>query len=119
LQSVASGVLGAESYNGGLKSAALGLPLHFLIALGAAAVYYVASRRLEFLVRHPVACGLLYGVAVHLFMTLFVLRVSAFPHKFVFRPGQYAIGMGIIMLCVGLPVALVVSRGARRERRLP
>lgn len=116
LQSVASGVLGADSYNGGLKSAALGLCLHFAIAFGAAAVYYAASRRLTVLARHPVVCGLLYGVAVHLFMTLFVLRVSAFPHKFVFRPGQYAVGMGIIMLFVGLPVALVVSRHAKRER---
>lgn len=116
LQSVASGVLGADSYNGGLRSAALGVPLHFLIALGAAATYYAASRRIGFLVRRPILSGLLYGVAVHLFMTLFVLRVSAFPHKFVFRPGPYAIGMGIIMLCVGLPIALIVSRGANRER---
>ena len=115
LQSVASGVLGAESYNGGLKSAALGLPLHFVIALGAAATYYAASRKIGLLVRRPVVCGLLYGVAVHLFMTLFVLRVSAFPHKFVFRPGQCAIGMGIIMLFVGLPIALVVSHYAKRE----
>ncbi|MCA1616705.1 MAG: DUF1440 domain-containing protein [Acidobacteria bacterium] len=115
LQSVASGLLGADSYQGGLKSAALGLPLHFLIALGAAAVYYAASRRLEFLARRPVVSGLLYGVAVQLFMTFFVLRVSAFPHKFTFRPASFAISTGILMLFIGLPVALVVSRDARRE----
>ena len=114
LQSVASGVLGADSYNGGLGSAALGVPLHFLIALGAAAVYYAASRRLGLLVRRPVVCGLLYGVAVQLFMTFFVLRVSAFPHAFVFRPAQFAISTGILMLFIGLPIALVVSRHARR-----
>lgn len=116
LQSVASGVLGADSYNGGLASAALGVPLHFLIAVGAAAVYYAASRRLEFMARHPVVCGLLYGVAVQMFMTFVVLRVSAFPHKFTFRPAQFAISTGIIMFFVGLPVALVVARYARRER---
>ena len=115
LQSVASGLLGADSYNGGLKSAALGLPLHFLIALGAAATYYAASRRLGFLVRRPIVCGLLYGVAVQLFMTFFVLRVSAFPQKFTFRPASFAISTGILMLCIGLPIALVVSRHARRE----
>lgn len=116
LQSVASGVLGADSYNGGLASAALGVPLHFLIAVGAAAVYYAASRRLEFLVRRPVVSGLLYGVAVQLFMTFVVLRASAFPHKFAFRPAQFAIGTGIIMFFAGLPIALVVARHARRER---
>ncbi len=38
LQSVASGVLGAKAFAGGLKTAVLGLALHFLIALTAAAV---------------------------------------------------------------------------------
>ncbi|MCA1613435.1 MAG: hypothetical protein LC800_04600 [Acidobacteria bacterium] len=114
LQSVASGVLGADSYDGGLMSAALGVPLHFMIALGAAAVYYAASRGLVFPARHPVVCGLLYGVAVQMFMTFVVLRLSAFPHKFVFRPAQFAISTGILMLFVGLPIALVVGRDAKR-----
>ena len=38
LQSIASGLLGPESYKGGLKSAALGLALHFLIAFVACIV---------------------------------------------------------------------------------
>src|SRR5215217_2817758 len=59
LQSVASGLLGAAAKEGGLATAALGAVLHFLIAAAAAAVYWLASRRLEVLVRRPVACGLL------------------------------------------------------------
>ncbi len=51
LQAIASGLLGAGSYKGGFATATLGLVLHFVIAFGATAVYYAASRKLTFLVR--------------------------------------------------------------------
>ena len=110
LRSIASGVLGAESYRGGARTAALGVALHFLIAFGAAAVYYAASRRLHFLVRRPVVSGLLYGVAVYLFMNLVVLPLSAIPFKVSYAPGVLATGLVVHMLCVGLPIALAVRR---------
>src|SRR5450432_2197772 len=61
LQSVASGLLGAPAFNGGLPTAALGLALHFFIALSAAAIFYLASRKIPALIRHPVIGGLFYG----------------------------------------------------------
>src|SRR5438270_8960858 len=54
LQSVASGLLGRASFQGGTKSAALGAFLHFFIAFSWAAIYYLASRRLTFMVEKPV-----------------------------------------------------------------
>ena len=56
LQSVASGALGRRAYEGGLKTAALGLAFHFLIAL--ATVYFVASRFIPFMVTQPVISGI-------------------------------------------------------------
>src|SRR5262245_25338668 len=47
-QSVASGLLGPKSYQGGLPTALLGAALHFFIAFSAAAIYYLASRKLTF-----------------------------------------------------------------------
>src|SRR6266478_8318225 len=58
LQSVASGALGRSAYEGGAKTAALGLAFHFLIALIAATVYYLASRVLRFMVTRPIICGI-------------------------------------------------------------
>ena len=110
LQSIASGLLGAESYQGGSGTAALGVALHFLIALAAAAVYYAASRRLKFLTRRAMVAGLLYGVAVYLLMNLVVLPLSAFPHRVSFAPASLVTGLIIHMLCVGLPIALAVRR---------
>jgi hypothetical protein len=111
LQSVASGLLGRESYKGGIKSAALGAVLHFSIAFVACAVYYVASRKIRLLTRRPVVCGLLYGIAVYMFMYLVVLPLR-FQRSFVQTLSVVATDVAIHMLCVGLPIALVIRRSA-------
>lgn len=112
LQSIASGPLGADSYKGGIRTAALGAVLHFLIAFVAAAVYCVASRKFKLLVLQAVVCGLLYGVAVYLFMYGVVLPLTF--HRSFFHPlTAVATALGIHMLCVGLPISLTVRRYAK------
>jgi uncharacterized membrane protein YagU involved in acid resistance len=110
LQSIASGLLGADSFKGGFATAALGLVLHFFIATTATAVYYVASRKLKVLVDQAVVCGLAYGIPVYLMMNLIVLPLSAIPFKISHAPANVATGVLILMFCVGLPIALVVRR---------
>src|SRR5215211_4758860 len=45
LQSVAAGLLGKASFEGGVRTAALGLALHYFIAITKALVYYLIARR--------------------------------------------------------------------------
>lgn len=113
LHAIASGLLGADAFQGGTPTAALGAVLHFVIAFGAAAVYVAASRKLRVLVERHVLCGLLYGIAVYWFMNLVVLPLSAIPFERQFQPAGVAIGLVIHMLCVGLPIALAARRFAR------
>ena len=113
LQSVAGGLLGPAAREGGLATAALGAVLHFSIAFGAAAVYWLASRRLRVLVRRPVACGLPYGVAVYLFMSLVVVPLSAAYFKPSFAPAAVLLNAAGHMLLVGLPIALAARRFSR------
>lgn len=111
LQSVAAGLLGRASYTGGSATAALGLALHFLIAVSATAVYCVASRRIPFLIRKPIVAGLLYGMAIFFVMNRIVVPLSRFPGgggAFDLRAALPQIA--IHMICVGLPIALVVRR---------
>jgi hypothetical protein len=110
LQSVAGGVLGRAAREGGLATAALGGALHFLIAFGAAAVYWLASRRLGVLVRHAVVCGLLYGVAVYLFMSFVVVPLSAAYYTPSRAPSALLLNSAGHMLLVGLPIALATRR---------
>src|SRR6184192_1388071 len=113
LQSVARGALGRSAYEGGAKTAALGLAFHFLIALIAATVYYLASRGLRFMITQAVICGILYGVLVYLFMNCVVLRLSAihsttWPWSY---PWPALIGGLLIhMFGIGLPIALITRR---------
>src|SRR6266704_5029362 len=68
LQGIASGLLGSQSFEGGMATAGLGLAIHFLIAFTAAAVFYAASRKFSSLTQYAVVSGLLYGIAVYIFM---------------------------------------------------
>jgi uncharacterized membrane protein YagU involved in acid resistance len=111
-QTIASGILGLKSYSEGTLTAALGVVLHFVIALGAATVYYLASRKLTFLVSRAVLCGLIYGALVYLFMHIVVLPLSAAPKgdmPFVYKAFEFVEHA----FCVGLPIALSVRHYSR------
>lgn len=109
LQSVASGILGTDSYSGGLRSSALGLAIHFFIAYTWCTVYFLASRVFTILTRLAVICGLLYGIVVWLFMNGIVLPLTF--HRSFFHPlRSVIIGVSVLMLCIGLPIALVVRK---------
>mgnify|MGYP003288154439 CR=1 FL=1 len=112
LQFVASGLLGPSSFNGGAKTAIVGLALHFLIATGATTVFYLLSRKWLFLVERPVIAGLLYGVGVYAFMNFVVIPLSRVAQRPATVSGRI-IGLLIIMFCIGLPIALIVRRFAR------
>ena len=112
LHSVASGLIGPAAFQGGAKTALLGLALHFLIATGATTVFYLASRKLRVLVERPIHFGLLYGVAVYLFMNFVVLPLSLIPRGAMTVSG-FIIGLLTIMFCIGLPIALIVRRYSR------
>jgi len=107
-QAIASGILGMKSYSGGAQTAALGVVLHFVIALGAASVYYVASRRLDVLVHRAILFGLIYGALVYIFMHAVVVPLSAFP-KQGSTPLIYQVAEFVEhWFCVGLPISLSV-----------
>ena len=110
LQSVASGLLGAPAFHGGWPTAALGLLLHFCIALLWATIFYLASRAIPFLTRHPVISGLFYGFLIYALMNLVVLPLSAFPRKVTFPLLVLITGILVHMFCIGLPIALAVRR---------
>jgi hypothetical protein len=111
LQGIAGGLLGMSSFRGGLATAALGAFFHFLIATTAAAVFYLASRKLKFLLKHAIPSGLLYGVAVYVFMSYVVLPISAYHTKIALPPMSHLIrDVAVHMFMVGLPISLMVRK---------
>ncbi|HEY0761449.1 MAG TPA: hypothetical protein VGD61_03675 [Pyrinomonadaceae bacterium] len=112
LQFVASGALGPAAFQGGMKSALIGLVLHYLIATIWTVVFYLASRKWLFLIERPVQFGLLYGIAVYLIMTFVVVPLSRVTPRSATLTGR-TIGILTIMFCIGLPIALIVRRFSR------
>ncbi len=117
-QSIASGLLGRASFQGGAATVALGVLLHFTVALGIVATYHLASRRLPTLAQRPFLWGPLYGIAAYLVMNYVVIPLSA-----VTRGGTPALpvvvnGVLIHMFGVGMPAALF-ARAARAEVEPP
>jgi len=108
LQGIASGALGKAAFDGGSGTAALGVGFHFLIAFTATAVFYFASRKIGFLTEQPVVAGVLYGIAVYLFMYLVVQQLAGLHPKFGLLTTSRAVLVHIF--CVGLPIALSVKR---------
>lgn len=107
LQSIASGVQGVEAYRGGMASATLGFVLHFVIALLAAAGYYLVRQNVPWFRKNWAIGGMLYGLAFYLLMNLIVVPASAFPNP-VWPPVVTSVFLnGILahLFLVGLPIA--------------
>ncbi|MGB7586394.1 MAG: hypothetical protein WBM11_16240 [Terriglobales bacterium] len=113
-QNIASGLLGRRSFHEGWYTVVLGIGLQFFIAIGAAAVFYVASRVFPVLFRRPWICGPAFGLGLYFFMHYVVVPLSAVPKRTV--PVSVAELLDQLFshsLFVGLPIALMARRSAR------
>jgi Protein of unknown function (DUF1440). len=117
-QGVSSGVLGRDAArSGGWNTALLGILLHFVVAFCIATVYYLGARYIPFMVRHPVICGLIYGVAANFVMQYVVIPLSAIGYQAGSEPlGSLLNSIIGHALLVGLPVALIAMWSARKGR---
>jgi hypothetical protein len=105
---IAAGLLGPQAFHGGAAVYLLGVLLHFFIAFSAAAVYYMASRKLVFLKEQPLVCGLFFGIAVELVMRLIVLPLSALHARGPYQYGGLVQGLLVHMILVGLPISFSI-----------
>jgi hypothetical protein len=123
LQSIATGLLGRDAYQGGPPTAILGGALHLLIAAIWCTIFWlILSRagRLRAIASQPVGLaivGICYGMLVWWGMDLVVLPLSrARPvpiesWTFVINTVQHAI-------MIGLPIALIVGGTMTARTRL-
>jgi len=126
LKGVAGGLLGRSALEGGFATAALGLAMHFTMALTITTIFYALSRRLPLPKKlwGVVTVGLLYGAAVFAvnnFATapfLSWVRSLYLHTPIVFKPPMGWWQLIIHLFCVGLPIALVMHRYAPAAARI-
>ena len=111
LQSVAGGLLGQATFDGGASTALLGMVIHFFIATCVVTTYYLASRRLPQLARQPWLFGPIYGIGVYLVMYQIVLPLSAYHTSGIHFNPAFAKGITIHIFGIGLIAALFARRG--------
>jgi hypothetical protein len=108
LQGLTLPLIGQKAFTGGIATAAFGLALHFFVAFVVVTVFYLASRKMTFLLRHACPSGVIYGLAVYLVMYWLVLP-RAYP-KFRHALGNDLLAMAIHVVLIGLPTALTIRR---------
>jgi hypothetical protein len=113
-KSIARGWHGKAAMKGGWDMVAVGAASHFFITLVCAAIYVFAARRFPVLTRRPVIAGSLFGLIIYGVMTYVVVPLSAVgpqPQP----PVDLTLVLAILAnVMVGLIIALVAARYARR-----
>ncbi len=110
LQSVASGLLGKASFEGGTATAVLGLGLHFLIATTMSLAYYVVARRWRLLVERAIPLGAAYGLFLYGMMNYVVVPLSRANSGGAKNPLWVGLGIAVHMFLIGVPIALASRR---------
>ena len=114
-QGIAFGLLGRDVFQGGVATALLGVGLHFVVAIGAAATYYLASRWLPVMLDRALLCGVVFGGLSHFFMNFVVIPLSAIGSRPIV-PKTFIIFLLISMVVVGPAISLTLRRWLVRPR---
>ena len=109
LKFIASGVFGKAAFEGGAGMVLLGAVFHFSIALIFAAGYFMAYPQFPFLRKNKWINGIGFGLLVWSIMNLLVLPLSRAPQS-PFAWQSALLNMAILIVCIGMPVALLADR---------
>ena len=113
-QSIAVGVLGKASYEGGVATALLGAGLHVAMAIAFVAICIALGFRFRLLVEKPVASGLLYGIGLYVVMNFVVMPLSRVDASPSFRH----LDTMAMSVAAHLLFGVVCTLFARRARRM-
>ena len=92
---------------------ALGVAIHYAIAMTWTVVFYLLSRKLIILTRQATIYGIVYGGAVYVIMNFVVLPMTRVPHaRAAMTVASRVSGVLALLFCIGLTIALLVKRFA-------
>ena len=124
LKGIASALWGRAALDGGAGFAAIGLAMHFAVALTATLVFYALSRRVAALRTAPLLIiGPLYGVVVFAAMNYGTIPLMSWVRSlYLGTPPRWPGTMGwpmvaIHMAFVGLPIVWAIRRASRPAGR--
>lgn len=112
-QYIASGLIDGKSFTMGGASVALGVAIHYAIAMTWTIIFYLLSRKLLILTRQAAISGMVYGGVVYIIMNFAVLPVTRVPHaRAAMTVASRISGVLALLFCIGLTIALLVKKFA-------
>ena len=117
-QTIAVGVLGKDSYQGGVSAALLGATLHLFMATMFVVACTLVGRRAPSLLRRPFVYGPAYGVLLYVVMNFVVMplsRVGATPS---FKHVDWIAASIVAHMLFGV-VCMLFARRALQRRGAP
>jgi len=109
-KAVAAALLGKNAViQGGDAMAIIGVGLHFLITIGAAAIYYLVAKRQGWLVRHAFLSGLVFGTLFFLVINYVILPLSVIGHPLYVGRETIAFALPAHIIMIGLPISMIVG----------
>lgn len=107
---IASGIWGEAAYAGGLKIYFFGLLFHFIIVLCCVLCFFWIYPKWPFLHRSVALNAFLIGIAAWLVTTQVIVRLSNIPSTPAFQGVSTLIAIGILVLCIGFPIAYAAKK---------
>ena len=109
LKFVASGLFGKDAFTGGNVMVIAGLLIHYLIAMTFTILFYLLLKNSAAVRYNRVITGLLYGAFVWVVMNKLVLPITKSP-ALKHDTAADLQAMGILIVCIGLPLAFLLIR---------
>lgn len=117
LRGVASGAFDPKTFSSPALLALCGLLIHFFIAISFTFFFFFLAKQIPSLVKYPIPIGIIYGLFVWATMRFIILpylsRLNPKPIVGQEAFKNAAIAAGIIVICVGIPVALLARKYVR------
>ena len=117
LKYVASGAVDPKTFSNDTMLAALGLLVHFIIAISFTFFFFFLAKQIPVLVKYPIPIGILYGVFVWAAMRFIILpyisRLNPKPIIGQEAIKNAAIAAAILVVCIGIPVAFLARKYIR------
>ena len=115
-QYIASGLMGATAFSGGMTTVAIGILCHFFIALTWSAVFFLFDPFISAFARARITRSILYGTVIWVIMNLIVLPASL-VQRGPFQLSRALTGAIILMFAAGWPIAFMLDRYYRKKNR--
>ena len=120
LRYVASGAVDPKTFSSPALLALFGLLVHFFIAISFTFLFFFLAKQIPSLVKYPIPIGILYGIFVWATMRFIILvNLSRHKQKPIETEEDFrnaAIAAGIIVICVGIPIALLAKRYVKSSK---